>query len=348
MNIKLLFTGLACAFALQVIASESIADEVWPRDAAMAAVKSARIDAAISAIGDISTLADAEVTLEKLNELENRSDWPMPVREAVLYRFTRSLADLPRDAVAVEVMQHLRNYRAKTLVPHEEHRDNHVPLFNIHSAATGVENTWTRAEARTEGMQLLDDPASFLDRYLQHSSAAQRYGQTDALQMARFSEVIAVQDAALQRLAEQPELSPLIATTASITADREAMETLLVSGSGASLAQAFRQFEALLGTNELVSLLEFAVFETPPGNASLAMAAWWPRLNHNPAARALMIDLLDSPELGSSAVLALSKEPDIQTIKLLQDTAAGTSSAAHRAQQALDLNRDRLTGEVRP
>ena len=62
----------------------------------------------------------------------------------------------------------------------------------------------------------------------------------------------------------------------------------------------------------------------------------------------LMIGLLGDAGLGSSAVLALSMEPDIQTIKLLQDTAAGESVAAKRAQQALDLNQARLTGEARP
>lgn len=344
----LLFTGLTCTLALQAIASEPVADEVWQRNAAMAAVNSAQVDIAVRAIADISTLADAEATLEGLNALENRKDWPLPVREAALYRFTRSLADLPRDAVAEEVMRHLQNYRARTLVPHEEHPNNHVPLFNIRGAATGVDNGWTRAEARADSTQLLDDPTGFVDGYLQSSNAPQKYGQTDALKMARFTDVSAVQDAALQRLAEQPTLSPLIAATASITADREAMEALLVSGSGPSLAQAFRQFEALLSTDELESLLELAVFEAPPGNASLAIAAWWPRLKHDPAARALMIGLLDDAGLGSSAVLALSQEPDIQTIKLLQDTAAGESGAAQRAQQALDLNREGLTREVQP
>ena len=80
MKIKLLFTGLAYVLALQAIASEPIAHEVWQRDAAMAAVNSARIDVATRAIGDISTLADAEFTLKRLTELENRADWPLPVR----------------------------------------------------------------------------------------------------------------------------------------------------------------------------------------------------------------------------------------------------------------------------
>jgi hypothetical protein len=60
------------------------------------------------------------------------------------------------------------------------------------------------------------------------------------------------------------------------------------------------------------------------------------------------MDLLSDPELGSSAVLALSQEPNVQTIKILQDTASGASKAARRAQQALDLNRARLVEEVRP
>ena len=59
-------------------------------------------------------------------------------------------------------------------------------------------------------------------------------------------------------------------------------------------------------------------------------------------------ELLDDPELGASAALALAQNPDIQTLKILQDTAGGETAAARRAQMALDFNRDQLIGEVQP
>jgi hypothetical protein len=61
-----------------------------------------------------------------------------------------------------------------------------------------------------------------------------------------------------------------------------------------------------------------------------------------------MMDQLADPALGASAALALAQNPDIQTIRALQDTAGGDSDAARRAQMALDFNRARLTGELQP
>ena len=74
----------------------------------MAAVRSVNIDAAVYEISNISSLADSETTLTKLKNIETRSDWPLPAREAAIHQFTRSLAELPRAAVAVEIMQQVR------------------------------------------------------------------------------------------------------------------------------------------------------------------------------------------------------------------------------------------------
>ena len=103
----------------------------WDRSSAMAAVRSVDIDSAVREIGGISTLSDADGTLGRLRALQDRGDWPLPAREAALFRFTQSLAELPRAAVATEVMQHLTTFQAQTLVPHEDHGDGLIPLFNI-------------------------------------------------------------------------------------------------------------------------------------------------------------------------------------------------------------------------
>jgi hypothetical protein len=100
--------------------------------------------------------------------------------------------------------------------------------------------------------------------------------------------------------------------------------------------------------SETATLLEFAIQQAPAGNAALAIAAWWPRLRHEPETRDLLVEILADPALGASAALALAHNPDIQTIKILQDTASGDSAAAQRAQMALDINRDHLIGEVQP
>lgn len=80
----------------------------------------------------------------------------------------------------------------------------------------------------------------------------------------------------------------------------------------------------------------------------MAMAAWSPVVQHQVGVRDLLIDTLANSVLGSSAALALAHQPDIQTIKILQETATGDSVAARHAQMALGLNREQLTGKTQP
>ena len=341
----LLFFG----FASSTIANDQAATARWDRNDAMAAIQSANIGVAISEIGDISSLADGATTLRKLRALETRGDWPLPAREAAIYQFTRSLAEVPRDAVAVEVMQHLQNYQARALVPHEERLDVYVPLFNIRGLATGVENTWQRAESAAEAIQLLEaNPAALTRAYAQSSSHPQRSGYLDALQQADMNTVWSVQDVALEQLEENPGLTALLARTAVITTDIFAVQQLLINGQGAGLSSALAQLDTRLQVSESAELLAFAIQHAPATNATLAIAAWWPRLKHDPATRDLLIGSLADPALGAAAALALAQSPDIQTIRALQLAAKGGSNAAKRAQMALDLDRAGLAPGGRP
>jgi hypothetical protein len=340
---------LVCSFAPPAVAANQLEPQRWERNEAMAAVRSVNTGMAVYELGDDAALANGPVTINRLINLETREDWPLPAREAAIYRFTRSLADLPRDAVATVVMQHLQNYQARTLVPHEDHADALVPLFNIRSAAKGVENGWQRLEFADEAATLIGaNPVALVTAFTQSANPGQRSGYLDALRSAGMADVMAVQDIALGSLADTPSLTGMIAVTAVITADEFAIQQLLIDGRGAGLAAALKQLDEQLGASETASLLEFAVQEAPAPNASLAIAAWWPRLKHDPATRDLLIDALADPELGASAALALARAPDIQTISDLQRTANGDSTAAKRAQMALDIGWDGLIGDSRP
>jgi hypothetical protein len=340
---------LVCLFCLAGIppAVKAAQPMQWERGNAMATVRSVDIDAAVNGIGNISTLADGPATLAKLEQLENRSDWPLPAREAALYEFTRSLAELPRDAVATGVMQHLQAYQARALVPHEDHASTLVPLFNIRGAAAGVENRWQRGEFAVEAASLLEtDPAGLVSAYTATSNHNQRSGYLDSLRLASVADVEIVQNAALEQLNKAPALTPLVGLTAVITADTFAIQQLLSNGRGVGLASALSQLAERLSPAESAALLTFAIDEAPPVNASLAIAAWWPGLRHDAVMRDLLVAQLANPALGAAAALALAQGPDIQTIKALQDIADGESVAARRAQMALDMNRDGFTGEA--
>lgn len=342
--LMLIVSSLFCTLA---VASQAPSSS-WNHTNAMAAVNSVNIDMAVNEILIPSSLADGPATIANLRELESRSDWPLPAREAAIYQFTRSLKSLPRDAVNKEVMQYLAAYQARVLVPHEDHPDNAVPLFNIRGAAAGVENSWLRNEGMAEALLLVEtDSTMLVSKYLESNESAQQAGYLDALQLTDKTEVHVVQSAALDRLQQSPELTRLLATTIAITADPYAMRRLLTDGRGAGLTATFKALGAQLDNTETASLLEFALEQAPTQNAALALAAWWPTLRNDAATRELLIGKLDDDQLGSSVALALAQSPDIQTIQELKVIAQGDSSTARRAQMALDINRDLLAGEAR-
>jgi len=337
---------ITCVLVQPAIANKPNPPTQFEHSSAMASVRSVDIDRAVYEIGDISSLADGEITLSRLKDIETRSDWSLPAREAAIYQFTQSLAELPRDAVAVEVMQHLRDYQPRALVPHEDHEDALVPLFNIRAAAAGIENGWQRKEYAAQALRRLEtDPESLVGIYNKSANHNQRSAILETLQYAKLADVVIVQSAALAQLDQAWVLTPLVGVTAVITADTFAVQQLLINGRGAGLSSALVQVDKRLQYSETADLLVFAIQQAPAVNATLAISAWWPGLRHDAATRDLMVGLLTDPELGASAALALAQSPDIQTIKVLLDTAAIDSVAGRRARMALDINRDRLVGE---
>jgi hypothetical protein len=195
-------------------------------------------------------------------------------------------------------------------------------------------------------MLLETDPAALVSAFVVSTSNNQRAAYLDVLKQARMTEIEAIQDVVLRQLGETPELTPLLGVAAGITADTYAIQQLLIHGQGAGLSPALTQLGQQLPLSETAALLDFAIRQAPVTNVSLAISAWWPRLSHETESRDLLVVLLDDPELGASAALALAQNPDIQTLKILQDTAGGETAAAKRAQMALDFSRDQLIGEV--
>lgn len=339
----ILFVLLFIASSPSALAQSRVLPVEWDRAGAIAAVESVDIDPVVAELTNLPDLADAELTISRLDKLEAREDWPMPAREAAMYRFTRSLSALPADSVEPGILDHLKHYTSKTMVAHEDHAASLVPLFNIRGAVAGVEHTWMWREfAYTAQAALADDPATFVAAYpgIGNSleSNIRRRAYADVLSNAPFHDVKAVQDVVLATLEENPGLGSLLSTTVGITASPAAIERLLVSGAGPGVSLSLREAGGRLPIRDLRSLLMFAVEQAPPVNASLAIAAWAVQLRGDPVTRDLMLGTLSNDALGASAALALGKWTDIQSIRALQEIAAGDDAAARRAQMALDFH----------
>jgi len=338
---------LACSFVSAASTVDSPRVSSWDRASAMAAVRTVDVNAAVNAIGTPSELLDGQNIIGNIKALENRSDWPMPAREATIYQFTRSLAALPRDSVDADIVSWLSAYQARVLVAHEDHAESAVPLFNIRGAATGVKNGWLREDSASEALALLNvNPQALVGKFLQSNNHSQQSGYLDALQHAGITDVKVVQNTALEQLDSSPELTPLLATTAVITDDPYAARRLLIDGRGAGLASAFETLAEGKDSSETAAMLKLAIMQAPAENAALAIAAWWPALRHDTATRQLLLNKLGDDALGAPAALALAQSPDIQTIRELQLLAEGDTRAARRAQLALSINRDLLVAEV--
>jgi hypothetical protein len=287
--------------------------------------------------------------LELLNATAARADWPAPARESVLHDFVQDLRGMPPRSIAPEVMDFLHAYETKVLVAHDDHPRVEVPMFNIRSAAAGVENTWKRQEAAFEGAGLLSqDPVRLIDAYLAGNDPAIRRGLLDSLSVATPGQLEAICFLALAALEDEPAMAGLAGRAALLNTDARALEQLVRNGSGPAISHILRRSTEVLTDRQLIRLLDTAVQEGTSETASIAIAVLAPALAHLPNHAQALIDLLGDPELGSSAALALAKNPSASALRLLDRLASADddSLTAHRARLALTINRSQFAGEV--
>ena len=98
----------------------------------------------------------------------------------------------------------------------------------------------------------------------------------------------------------------MLGVTTVRTLDMFAIQQLLIHGKGAGLSTTLKQLELELHRSDTATLLSFALQKAPVHNASLAIAAWWPRLKHEAVIRDLLVEKLADPALGGAAALALA------------------------------------------
>lgn len=326
-------------------ASANWAAPTWT---AAAALVLARSSASQSLAAEFRhTLRTAPNTLSaRLQAMTEQDDLPWPVREAALLRLVDDLGDLRRDQVPASVMSLLIHWQPRTLVAHEEMPSLGASLFPIAARAQGLENRWQREASAQLGAELLTSAhhghgaEAFLAQWSSATDPAARAGLLDALAVTRTESVRAVLMQAQHDATALPDLAIVARQAALVLKDMGAMADLIHQGSASGLRATLQTLADTLDRDALTALLAKLERAGDRPRLGLAIGVWSQELSGYPPAEALLLDLLDDQEVGSSAALALAHAPSADALAKLHRRAAApdVSNGAKRARLALQMD----------
>lgn len=319
------------------LADNALPEPNWTAESAHRAAQRVVVHEALQPLFELARSGQKDELLERLRLIATQGDLPLPAREKILFQFAVGLGDLPVDSVSPTVLGFLLDYDSRTLLPHEDHQQYGVPLYNVRAAAAGAIRSWERRAAATEATkQLSQGTQAWLQAYLS-GSETQRRGFEDALAALSPDQLRRLAGNAVSLLPGNPEITPIVAECAALLADADLFSELIQNGEGPSLANALRN-ASVLDLDEQLTLLSQAVLEAPATNAALAMARLAPELLHQRDAEDLLFALLGNADLGAAAALILSRSENPVILARLAETAkqtAGLSSTRARLATAL-------------
>lgn len=320
--------------------------KAWQRDTAQAALAGVDTDTTVDRLLNLTVAGDDSATLALLETTRSRPDWPDPARDDAVYRYVQGLRDLPAGALSTEVLDTLKAWTPNTLVPHEDHPQGLVPLFNIRAAAHGLENDWRRQEALVEGLALLrSHPRGLADAFVLESDVPVRAGYLQALGQADLVQLAGVNAETFRRLPGTPALTALAARAALLARDTGAMSRVVDHGRGPAVHRMLRDAAGQLDAESLALLFSDALLSPQRDMAALALAELYPPLAGVPEADAALLARLGDADLGAGAALALARSPALDTRLALEALAESTDRpAARRARLALQLQAEQGPG----
>ncbi len=316
---------------------------VWQRAEAISAASHPQRMTELRKLFDLARTGQNDELSAAFLALESESDWPDPAKDHLLFTFTVGLGDLRPNSVSKDILEYLSHYQAKTLVPHEDHANAAVPLFNIRAAAVGVAHGWGRLLAQDRALELLNQDLgqptieAWLSAYI-NASSWERAGFVDALDVATPEQLEQLKLSAFQRVG-MADYGAIAGRTAILQGDVEAIALLLVDGHGTVIAAALDAARRHFSTSDQAWLLRLAVSEAPAPHAAIAIAKLSPQLRVDPDTQLLLLAQLGHVQLGAAAALALSADHAEATRTALAAVAQGDNHlAATRANMALELS----------
>ena len=251
--------------------------ERWDRNSALASAAEFPVD---ERVADWLTLARSGAGTEllaRLRSFSNDRSWSAPARDKALHGLAVALGDLDPGSVDGAVLDFLQGRQALTEVPHPDHPQHSIALFNVAAAAEGVNNAWQRERSRRSALRFLSDPESWVRGWL-NSAGVSRAGYLDALAAGSRTELAAIASHALAQADSAEGLEAITGRVALYNQDPALLERFLVRGRGANLHRTLRQAPQHFQPYELLAVAEIAWPRLPNTNASLAVALWGPEI----------------------------------------------------------------------
>lgn len=273
---------------------------------------------------------------ELLTELKNSPESGSPSFESQLFQLATGLAETSLDPATDELLHWLADYPVQVLVAHEEHPAYGVPLFNFQAAAIGSLAERNRLRGEKLSTQLLASKPHDWSRHYLLAGDTQREGFTRALKAAPAGSLDTLAASLPAQLESNPELASAVGVLAGRLSDPGLFLVAYQHGSGTESAPLLREALWQLDAADRALFLQDILNFTAPNKAALGISVLAPSLQTNPQVSESMLGLLDHPELGAAAALALAGHPDRQVQSRLQDMLNSGGLASKRAALALD------------
>ncbi len=327
----------------------------WDRTAALQA---AALQANPQQLSGWMQQIDAGQADQVLAELRNSSQAGSPAFEQQLFLLAQSMAEAPLDNGSSRLLSWLQDYSPEVRVAHEESAAFGVPLFPVAAAAQGSIAERQRRAAELQTASLIVNPRHWIDAY-SAASPVERQGLERGLSAASAENQQAIAEVLAKTLANEPALARPAGIIAGNLSNTELFLSAFRHSRGADSVQLLREAGWRLGADERSRLFHVIAGDlattssasqsdpvsgrnkTPTATqkaaqkTALAISILAPGLQGDSGVGERLLQLLDDPQLGAAAALALAGHPDVAVQAGLQQKLRGSGLAAQRAALAL-------------
>jgi len=267
---------------------------------------------------------------------QNTNQHTDPAFEAQLFELALALAEAPLDVAVDDLLLWLADYSSQVRVAHEERADYGVALYPVAAAALGASAERQRRRGQTASMALLNSGSQlWIKRYLAAGTFEQQ-GMTQSLSEVRIETIRPLAAELQEQVARHPELAAPAGAVAGVLADTGLFLAAYQFSHGADSADLLREANWRLDAADRSELLAGIMAFPAHDKAALGISMLAPALHSNPTVSTRLLGLLDDPQLGAAAALALAGHPDQQVQTQLQQLLQSGGLKASRAALALD------------